>query len=96
MLLQSEKPQFNQSKRVAFDVSPPIVCPVCGNVNASEAVFGANVECHKALGEFKYLLLRYGLVLVLGWIGAMKFTAYEAEGIKSLIETSPLMSWMNP
>jgi reactive chlorine resistance protein C len=39
-------------------------------------------------------LIRYGLVLVLGWIGAMKFTAYEAEGIKPLIETSPLMSWM--
>lgn len=39
-------------------------------------------------------LLRYGLVLVLGWIGAMKFTAYEAEGIKGLVETSPLMSWM--
>lgn len=42
-------------------------------------------------GEF---LIRYGLVLVLGWIGAMKFTAYEAEGIKSLVETSPFMSWM--
>ena len=40
------------------------------------------------------VLLRYGLVLVLAWIGAMKFTAYEAEGIKPLIETSPLMSWM--
>jgi reactive chlorine resistance protein C len=26
--------------------------------------------------------LRYGLVLVLLWIGGMKFTAYEAEGIK--------------
>jgi reactive chlorine resistance protein C len=39
-------------------------------------------------------LLRYGLVLVLGWIGAMKFTAYEAAGIKPLVETSPLMSWM--
>ena len=43
------------------------------------------------VGEF---LIRYGLVLVLGWIGTMKFTAYEAAGIKSLIETSPLMSWM--
>lgn len=38
--------------------------------------------------------IRYGLVLVLGWIGAMKFTAYEAQGIKTLVETSPLMSWM--
>ena len=43
------------------------------------------------VGEF---LLRYGLVIVLGWIGAMKFTAYEAEGIKALVATSPLMSWM--
>jgi uncharacterized membrane protein YkgB len=39
-------------------------------------------------------ILRYGLVLVLGWIGAMKFTAYEAEGIKPLLESSPLMAWM--
>jgi reactive chlorine resistance protein C len=43
------------------------------------------------LGEF---FIRYGLVIVLGWIGAMKFTAYEAAGIKTLVETSPLMSWM--
>ena len=40
------------------------------------------------------LFIRYGLVVVLGWIGAMKFTAYEAEGIKTLVETSPFMSWM--
>lgn len=26
-------------------------------------------------------LMRYGLVLVVAWIGAMKFTAYEANGI---------------
>ena len=43
------------------------------------------------LGTF---FIRYGLVLVLGWIGAMKFTAYEAEGIKTLVETSPFMSWI--
>ena len=45
----------------------------------------------KKLGEF---LIHYGLVLVLGWIGAMKFTAYEASGIRTLVETSPFMSWM--
>lgn len=36
---------------------------------------------------------RYGLVLVLLWIGGMKFTAYEAEGISGFIVNSPLMSW---
>jgi len=37
--------------------------------------------------------VRYGLVLVLVWIGGMKFTAYEAEGISGFVSNSPLMSW---
>lgn len=38
-------------------------------------------------------VLRYSLVLVLLWIGGMKFTAYEAEGISVFVSNSPLMSW---
>jgi len=38
-------------------------------------------------------VIRYGLVLILLWIGGMKFTAYEAEGIKGLVENSTLLSW---
>jgi uncharacterized membrane protein YkgB len=41
-------------------------------------------------------LLRYGLVLVIAWIGFMKFTAYEAAGIQPLVANSPLMSWVYP
>src|SRR5262245_58174837 len=37
--------------------------------------------------------IRYGLVLVLLWIGGMKFTAYEAEGISGFVSNSPLMFW---
>jgi uncharacterized membrane protein YkgB len=37
--------------------------------------------------------VRYGLVLVILWIGGMKFTAYEAEGISGFVANSPLMSW---
>ena len=37
--------------------------------------------------------VRYGLVLVLVWIGGMKFTAYEADGIAGFVSHSPLMSW---
>ena len=40
------------------------------------------------------LVLRYGLVLVIAWIGAMKFTGYEATGIQPLVAHSPLMSWL--
>ena len=37
---------------------------------------------------------RYGLAIVLLWIGGMKFTAYEAEGIRPLVANSPLMGWV--
>ncbi len=39
-------------------------------------------------------IIRYGLVIILLWVGALKFTAYEAEGIQGLIANSPFMSWM--
>jgi len=34
------------------------------------------------------------VLLVLLWIGGMKFTAIEAKGIEDLVLSSPLMSWM--
>jgi uncharacterized membrane protein YkgB len=39
-------------------------------------------------------LARYGLVVVVGWIGLMKFTTYEAGGISPFVANSPLMSWV--
>jgi 6-phosphogluconolactonase (cycloisomerase 2 family) len=39
-------------------------------------------------------VLRYGLVLVIGWIGLMKFTQYEARGIQPLVAHLPLTGWM--
>lgn len=45
----------------------------------------------KSLGTH---VARYGLVVVLLWIGSMKFTAYEAEGIKPMVANSPLMGWV--
>ena len=39
-------------------------------------------------------LAGYGLVVVIAWIGLMKFTAYEAEGIRLYVANSALMSWV--
>jgi uncharacterized membrane protein YkgB len=55
---------------------------------AHEAAYSNRIQ---STGHF---LIRYGLVLVLFWIGAMKFTAYEAAGIEPLVRTSPLMFWL--
>jgi uncharacterized membrane protein YkgB len=38
--------------------------------------------------------LRLTSATVLGWIGAMKFTAYEAGAIEGLVASSPLTSWL--
>src|SRR5260370_2250784 len=48
----------------------------------------------QSLHAAEALLLRYGLALIFLWIGAMKFTAYEAAGIRPLADHSPLMSWL--
>ena len=39
------------------------------------------------------LVARYGLVIVLAWFGAMKFTSYESHGISHWVANSPLLSW---
>jgi uncharacterized membrane protein YkgB len=38
-------------------------------------------------------VIRYGLALVIIWIGALKFAAYEAAAIEGLVANSPLLSW---
>jgi uncharacterized membrane protein YkgB len=37
------------------------------------------------LENFGTDVLRYGLVIVLLWVGFLKFSAYEAEAIKPLV-----------
>jgi uncharacterized membrane protein YkgB len=52
-----------------------------------EAVRIAQIERAAAI------FLRYGLVVAIGWIAAMKATDYEAKGIQPLIAHSPLIRW---
>lgn len=40
------------------------------------------------------LLGRYGLVVVIGWIGLLKFAHFEAEQIQPLVAHSPFMGWL--
>jgi reactive chlorine resistance protein C len=37
---------------------------------------------------------RYGLVVVIGWIGALKFMNFEAHQIAPLVSHSPFMGWL--
>jgi uncharacterized membrane protein YkgB len=46
-----------------------------------------------SLGRFGMGIVRLGLVIVLVWIGGLKFASYEADGIVPLVANSPLLSF---
>jgi reactive chlorine resistance protein C len=51
----------------------------------------AKISTIDAVASF---LGRYGLVLVIGWIGALKFANFEAHQIQPLVANSPFMGWL--
>lgn len=59
-------------------------------IHHARSITGKWAEGIEAVGRYS---IRFGLVLVLLWIGGMKFTAYEAEGISGFVSNSPFMSW---
>ena len=58
------------------------------------AVKDKSTDLSEKLQRTGIAIMRYGLAIVIGWIGAMKFTAYEANGIQPLVANSPFMSWV--
>ena len=65
------------------DINPKSIFSSINLVN-----YGAKLE---SSGRY---IVRYSLVLVLAWIGLMKFTAYEATSIEGLVSSSPFLSWL--
>src|SRR6267378_1177057 len=47
----------------------------------------------RSIHKISAFVLRYGLVLVVFWIGCLKFTAYESKGVFNHASHSPLLAW---
>ena len=62
--------------------------------SAERMEYAGNSDLGRTLESVGAKIIRYGLVIILLWVGALKFTAYEAEGIQGLVANSPLFSWM--
>ncbi|OBJ53272.1 YkgB family protein [Mycobacterium sp. 1423905.2] len=60
-------------------------------IEAGANTMNAAPEMSRMKG-FAALAARYGLVIVLVWFGAMKFTDYESEGISHWVAMSPLLN----
>ena len=68
---------------------------ITNTANTPQKVRGAGVrDLGKTLTTLGDHALRYSIALVLFWIGAMKFTAYEAAAIEGLVASSPLTAWL--
>jgi uncharacterized membrane protein YkgB len=61
------------------------------NTNRSTFNASAAVSTIDTVGS---VLGRYGLVVVIGWIGALKFANFEAHQIQPLVADSPFMGWL--
>lgn len=57
---------------------------------ATKQIAGAG----ERIANFGALALSVSIAIVLGWIGAMKFTAYEAGAIQGLVQSSPFVGWL--
>lgn len=52
------------------------------------------IEQAARLDRFGMGLMRLGLVVVLVWIGGLKFVPYEADGIVPMVTNSPVMGFL--
>src|ERR1700674_1388605 len=69
------------------------VSAAVGTYSAPESVIRRIYERAAKLARVGMGLLRLGLIVVLFWIGGLKFANYEADGIVPLVANSPLMSF---
>ncbi|ORA82202.1 hypothetical protein BST28_04205 [Mycolicibacter kumamotonensis] len=46
------------------------------------------------VNDLAHIVARYGLAIVIGWIGIFKFCSYEALNIEPLVANSPFMGWV--
>jgi uncharacterized membrane protein YkgB len=64
-----------------------------GQVFTVEPKFSSIYAVAAHLDRFGIVTLRFGLVIVLLWIGGLKFADYEADSIVPLVANSPIMSF---
>jgi uncharacterized membrane protein YkgB len=61
--------------------------------NKIALITGASKGIGMKMENIGHIVIRYGVVIAVGWIGALKYTNYEEKGIEGLLVNSPLMSW---
>src|SRR5205814_8521855 len=67
---------------------------VTGEINHMPAGLGVKGKALvSSIDKISAFVLRYGLVLVVFWIGCLKLTAYDSKGLFHHASHSPLLAW---
>jgi reactive chlorine resistance protein C len=74
---------------IASEANPAVAATLADSVGVKRIYFQAAKLDRLGMG-----MLRLGLVIVLLWIGGLKFASYEADGIVPLVANSPMMSFL--
>jgi uncharacterized membrane protein YkgB len=65
-----------------------------GKTLTNTALIGQASEIGAKAESLAPQLMRYSMVIVMLWFGALKFTAYEAGAIEGLVANSPFLGWL--
>jgi reactive chlorine resistance protein C len=86
---------MQQTKSEEMTMSMPAERRISAHVKDESTVAPTKTlaQIAETSGDLGAFVSRHGLVLVIFWIGAMKFTAYEANGIQPMVANTPLMGW---
>ncbi|MEA3148410.1 MAG: reactive chlorine resistance protein [Verrucomicrobiota bacterium] len=60
-----------------------------GSINNTDHAVGTGLK----MENIGHILIRFGAVIAVAWIGALKYANYEEKGIEGLLVNSPLVSW---
>lgn len=78
---------------ISTQQSPPAHVTPAGRPWHSDSGLISIYALAARLDRFGVGALRFSLVVVLFWIGGLKFANYEADGIVPLVANSPLMEF---
>jgi len=96
MKATAESPYFVESTPTNSKLSPYTKIPASGLGTQSPGQASIVERIYSRMARLDRVgmgLLRLGLVVVLVWIGALKFAKYEADSIVPLVANSPVMSF---
>src|ERR1700751_923148 len=77
----------------AFKQNSPFPSEVVSPLSQPSSLIKSFYLAAVRLDRFGFAMLRLGLVVVLCWIGGLKATNHEAEGIVPYVANSPLMGF---